>query len=82
MTPILISGHAGIWKRIPDLPKPESIRLPIICVKEKHAACCSFQTNLLVQDNVTRTFESIPFKDKTDFARFSWGKFLSSNERP
>ena len=34
------------------------------------------QSNLLVHDNVTRAFDEMPFPEKQEFARRSWGHFL------
>jgi hypothetical protein len=34
------------------------------------------QTNLLVHDNVTRTFESLPFSEKMEVSQRSWGDFI------
>jgi hypothetical protein len=34
------------------------------------------QSNLLIHDNVTRTFESLPFNEKMEITRRTWGEFI------
>jgi hypothetical protein len=38
------------------------------------------QSNLLVHDNVTRTFENLPFGEKIQISRRSWGEFIRSDK--
>ncbi|WP_027578500.1 hypothetical protein [Bradyrhizobium sp. Ai1a-2] len=38
------------------------------------------QHNLLVHDNVTRTFESLPFGEKIHMSKLSWGEFLQTDK--